>query len=61
MNTFSQIIIYAIITLYTLAALTTITTVGKPRKPTSPEAAAAGTFVATSVIVGLLFVLWSNR
>ena len=61
MNTFSEIILWLLIALYTIAALGHVTLVGKDRGIYKPEAAAVNVFLCTSVISGLLFVLWSNR
>lgn len=60
MNTFSEIIIYAVIALYTVGALATVSSVGKARTPVTPAVAVIAIVIAGAVIVGLSFVLWSN-
>ena len=61
MNTFSQIIIWAVLILTALGSILSVGRVGKPRQPLKADEAAAAVFVNLCVIVGLLFVIWSNR
>lgn len=61
MNIFSTIIIWSILALYLTGAVSTVATVGKDRKPLTAGTAAGGVLVSIAAIVGLLFVLWSNR